>query len=80
MFRNPLTDSLLALVVLLLIFGPKRLPPLGRSLGHGIREFRDSIGNQANSDGVEQPALMPAQATTAAPGQAAAPAQAPSQQ
>ena len=35
------------LLVLLLIFGPKRLPEMGRSIGHGIREFKDSLtGNQ----------------------------------
>lgn len=30
-------------LVLLLLFGPKRLPELGRSLGGGMREFKDSI-------------------------------------
>ncbi|MGH7189534.1 MAG: twin-arginine translocase TatA/TatE family subunit [Acetobacteraceae bacterium] len=30
-------------IVLLLIFGPKRLPEMGRSLGHGMREFKNSI-------------------------------------
>jgi sec-independent protein translocase protein TatA len=33
----------LILVVALLIFGPKRLPEIGRSLGKGMREFKDSI-------------------------------------
>ena len=32
-------------LVLLLIFGPKRLPEMGRSLGHGMREFKDSISS-----------------------------------
>jgi sec-independent protein translocase protein TatA len=31
------------LVVALLVFGPKRLPEIGRSLGKGMREFKDSI-------------------------------------
>jgi sec-independent protein translocase protein TatA len=31
------------LLVLLIIFGPKRLPEMGRSLGRGMREFKDSI-------------------------------------
>ncbi len=31
-------------VVVLLVFGPKRLPEMGRSLGKGMREFKDSIG------------------------------------
>lgn len=41
--ENPLHLLILAAVVLL-IFGPKRLPELGRSLGKGIREFRSSVG------------------------------------
>jgi sec-independent protein translocase protein TatA len=39
---NPLHIALIALV-LLLIFGAKRLPELGRSLGSGLREFKGSI-------------------------------------
>ena len=37
------TEIIIVLVVVLLIFGPKRLPDLGRSLGGGMREFKDSI-------------------------------------
>ena len=33
----------IVLIVLLLIFGPKRLPQTGRALGAGIREFKDAI-------------------------------------
>ena len=33
----------IVLIIVLLIFGPKRLPGLGRSLGTGMREFKDSI-------------------------------------
>ena len=33
----------IVLVIILLIFGPKRLPGLGRQLGSGMREFKDSI-------------------------------------
>jgi sec-independent protein translocase protein TatA len=36
-------EIILLLLVLLLIFGPKRLPEMGRSLGKGMREFKDSI-------------------------------------
>jgi sec-independent protein translocase protein TatA len=35
------------LLLLLLIFGPKRLPEMGRSLGKGIREFKESITNDS---------------------------------
>jgi sec-independent protein translocase protein TatA len=37
-------------VIALLILGPKRLPSAGRSLGRGIREFRDGIGGRANTE------------------------------
>jgi sec-independent protein translocase protein TatA len=38
------------LVVVLVLFGPKRLPEMGRSLGKGMREFKDSItGHEAES-------------------------------
>jgi sec-independent protein translocase protein TatA len=45
---------LIILVVLLLIFGPKRLPEMGRSLGHGIREFKDSITGSNKDEEVER--------------------------
>ena len=38
------------LVIVLIIFGPKRLPELGRSLGRGIREFRGSVGGDSEKD------------------------------
>jgi sec-independent protein translocase protein TatA len=38
-----LPELLIVLFVILLILGPKRLPALGRSLGGGLREFKDSI-------------------------------------
>ena len=37
------TELIIVLVIVLVIFGPKRLPGLGRSLGSGMREFRDSV-------------------------------------
>jgi sec-independent protein translocase protein TatA len=43
MFRNPTTDLIVVLVIVLLIFGPKRLPGLGKQLGQGLREFKDSV-------------------------------------
>lgn len=36
-------ELIIVLVIVLVIFGPKRLPGLGRSLGTGMREFKDSI-------------------------------------
>ncbi|MET0615406.1 MAG: twin-arginine translocase TatA/TatE family subunit [Thermoleophilaceae bacterium] len=36
-------ELIIILVVVLIVFGPKRLPDLGRSLGRGMREFKDSV-------------------------------------
>jgi sec-independent protein translocase protein TatA len=38
-----ISGLIIVLVVALLIFGPKRLPEIGRSLGRGMREFKDSV-------------------------------------
>jgi len=38
------------LLVALLIFGPKRLPEMGRSLGRGMREFKDSVTGKDEDD------------------------------
>ena len=46
------THIIFVIVIALLVFGPKRLPEMGRSIGHGIREFKDSIdGNSNDSSG-----------------------------
>jgi sec-independent protein translocase protein TatA len=47
------------LLFLLLIFGPKRLPEMGRSLGRGIREFKESITSSAKDDEDDFPAELP---------------------
>jgi sec-independent protein translocase protein TatA len=39
-------EILIVFVVLLLVFGPKRLPGMGRSLGRGVREFKESVTDQ----------------------------------
>jgi sec-independent protein translocase protein TatA len=38
------------LVIVLIIFGPKRLPELGQSMGRGIREFKNSISGDKDKD------------------------------
>jgi sec-independent protein translocase protein TatA len=43
-------ELIVLLIVLLLIFGPKRLPEMGRSLGKGMREFKDSISGNRGRD------------------------------
>ena len=65
MFRNPTTDLIVLLVIVLLIFGPKRLPGLGRQLGHGLREFKESItGESKESEEGDRPELTRGSATS----------------
>ena len=42
-FGIGVTELVILLVALLIIFGPKRLPEMGRSLGKGMREFKDGV-------------------------------------
>jgi sec-independent protein translocase protein TatA len=42
------------LIIVLIIFGPKRLPELGKSVGHGIREFKNSISGESDKDSPEE--------------------------
>lgn len=51
-------EVLILLLVALLLFGPKRLPEMGRSLGKGLREFKDSISGK-DSEPDEVPAELP---------------------
>jgi sec-independent protein translocase protein TatA len=53
----------LLLVIALLLFGGKRLPEIGRSLGSGMREFKDGISGESQNDAEAQPALPPAEST-----------------
>jgi sec-independent protein translocase protein TatA len=66
MFRNPLIDAVVVLLVVLLIFGPKRLPELGKGLGKGMREFKDGITGNAKEDD-EKPAISPSAAVADPP-------------
>jgi sec-independent protein translocase protein TatA len=64
MFRNPTADLLVVLLIVLLIFGPKRLPGLGKQLGQGIREFKDSITGHQDPDSDDKAALTQSTADT----------------
>jgi sec-independent protein translocase protein TatA len=56
-------EVLILLLVLLLVFGPKRLPEMGKQLGKGMREFKDSIaGKDEPEEAQPSPALPPAEA------------------
>jgi sec-independent protein translocase protein TatA len=50
MFASPFKDGLIVLVILLLFFGPKRLPALSRSIGESIREFKGGIGDGSKDE------------------------------
>lgn len=43
-------ELLVVLIIALIVFGPKRLPELGRSLGKGIREFKGSVSGDNEDD------------------------------
>lgn len=58
---------IILLVIALLLFGGKRLPEVGRSLGHGMREFKDAVTGNSPSPTEPQPELPPAETTTATP-------------
>jgi sec-independent protein translocase protein TatA len=45
-----ITELLIVLTILLLVFGAKRVPQLGRSLGKGIREFREGVAEASRQD------------------------------
>jgi sec-independent protein translocase protein TatA len=74
---NPLHIAFLV-VILLLVFGARRLPEIGRSLGSGMREFKDSISGdshqQALTPGPQQAGEQMAQAAVAQPVVASPPA------
>ena len=54
----------IVLIVALLVFGPKKLPDLGSSLGKSIREFKGSIGGESDD---EKPAAARVEAHTTEP-------------
>jgi sec-independent protein translocase protein TatA len=57
-YAKPWLDVLIVLLVVVLFFGPKRLPQLGKSLGQGFKEFKDGITG-AHKDGEEEQAALP---------------------
>ena len=55
-------EIILLLLLALLLFGAKRLPEIGRSMGKGMREFKDSLGGKDHDD---EPAELPMRTTDA---------------
>ena len=68
---NPIHIAFL-LILLLLVFGAKRLPEMGKSLGAGMRGFKDSLTGDST-----QPALTTQQSAGAAPAPVMPPAEGP---
>ena len=67
----------IVLVIALIVFGPKRLPELGKSLGTGMREFKDSItGKDEDEEKREEQAKLEVQAAAPQPREANEPADA----
>ena len=50
------TELIVILVVALVIFGPKKLPELGKSLGGGMKSFKDSV---SGNDAADEPERLP---------------------
>ena len=50
-------ELILVLVIALVVLGPKKLPEAGRSIGNGLREFKDSISGDSRRDDDEKPAI-----------------------
>jgi sec-independent protein translocase protein TatA len=71
---NPLHIAFLV-VILLLVFGAKRLPEIGRSLGGGMREFKEGISGDSKQPAITAAAPQPQD--SAQPPAQAAPAPAP---
>jgi sec-independent protein translocase protein TatA len=63
-FQTPWHIVLLLLIALLL-FGGKRLPEIGKSLGHGMREFKDAVTGNSDADSDTPPELPVASPTPA---------------
>jgi sec-independent protein translocase protein TatA len=53
------TELIIVLVIALIVIGPKRLPEVGKSLGKGMREFKDSLSGDRRED--EEEAARPLQ-------------------
>ena len=49
-FNIGLPELLIVLAIALIVLGPKKLPDFGRSLGNGLREFKDSISGDSRRD------------------------------
>jgi sec-independent protein translocase protein TatA len=73
---NP-THIAFLLILLLLVFGARRLPEIGRTLGSGLRGFTDSLGGESAERALPAPRQAGMAAETTAPAEDPAGARAP---
>jgi sec-independent protein translocase protein TatA len=48
-------ELIVVLIIALIVLGPKRLPEVGRSVGKGMREFRESLSGEHDEEDKEEP-------------------------
>jgi sec-independent protein translocase protein TatA len=52
-------ELIIVLVIALIVIGPKRLPEVGKSLGRGMREFKDSLSGDSRDDHDDEADIAP---------------------
>jgi sec-independent protein translocase protein TatA len=50
-------ELIIVLIIALIVLGPKKLPEVGRSVGRGMREFKESLSGENDRDDDERPTL-----------------------
>jgi len=50
-------EFIVILAIALIVLGPKRLPEVGKSLGKGMREFKESLNGESDRDDDERPTI-----------------------
>jgi sec-independent protein translocase protein TatA len=58
-------ELIVVLIIALIVLGPKRLPEVGRSIGNGMREFRDSLSGESRRRDDDEDDFAPLNRTTA---------------
>ena len=69
-------EIIVVLIIVLIIFGPKRLPDLGRSMVRGMREFKDSVTGKDDDKAIEPGDTVTTATADEEPARAAKPADA----